>query len=163
MCALATNASTKNQVNGPNGIDNSFGENIVPLLAAVVGNPSATEDTALAAGDFTLMFDVKGLDEANLAQTATGLSGQIFGGLAFNQGPNGSSAVPTFTTGDDWPLDPTFLPNGVTAPLTSNVLFASPYVANGTFVGPVGSGVTVSLLFQGAPFALKSSTPSSRS
>jgi hypothetical protein len=159
VCALAANASTRNQVDGPNGIDNSFGENIVPLLAAVVGNPSATEDTALANGQFTLMFDVKGLDESNLTQTATGLSGQIFGGLAFNQGPNGSSALPTFTAGDEWPLDPTFLPNGVTAPVTSNELFASPYIANGTFVGPVGSGVTVSLLFQGAPFVLKIQHP----
>ena len=60
VCKLATDTSLKSQSDGPGGIDNSFGENLVPLLAAVMANPSMVEDTALAAGQFTLMLDVTG-------------------------------------------------------------------------------------------------------
>jgi hypothetical protein len=165
VCKLATDTSLKNQVDGPGGIDNSFGENIVPLLAAVMANPSMVENTALAAGQFTLMLDVNGLDESNVTQTATGLSGQIFGGVGFDQGPNASASdagtsAPTFTTADDWPLDPSFLPGGVVAnPAASNEVFAAPYVTNGTFVGSAGTELNLTLIFPAGPVVLKIQHP----
>jgi hypothetical protein len=155
VCTLATNAPRANQADGPGGIDNAFGTAVVPLLDVVVANPSALQDTALAAGEFTLMLDVTGLDESQPTQNATGLSGQIFGGAPFNQAPNSSASAPTFTTADNWPLDPSFLANDASSELTSSDVFAAPYVADGTFVGSVGHEVTLTLLLNGGVLPLR--------
>jgi hypothetical protein len=159
VCGQAADAPKANQGDGNGGIDNSFGQNIVPLIAAVEPNPSSVLTTAIQGGSFTLMLDITGIDTTSTTQTATGLKGAMFGGSHFNQTPNSDAGVPTFTTADDWPLTASFLPTTdvpgmLTPPITSNVNFTNPYVANGTFVSGSGTNVTLALTLSGIPLSL---------
>ena len=110
------------------------------------------------------MLNIVGLDTAAPStQSATGLSGQLFGGVHFNQGANGDAGVPTFTTADNWPLDTGFLPTSeipadggttLTPPVTSNIVFGSPYINNGTFVSGAPTEVKLGLTLQGVPLTI---------
>jgi hypothetical protein len=151
VCTPITGTPSEVQVDGPNGLDNSFGENIIPLLQAIDGQPSASIDSSIASGIFTVMFDIVGLDTTS-TQTSLGLNGQVFGGAVFNQTPNSASATPTFTTADDWPILASSLagaqamtPPGtpLVPPVVSNVVFSGAYIVNGQFVN--GGRVTVAL------------------
>ena len=159
VCSLAPNSNKKNQVDGPGGLDNSFGENIVAaLLTAVVSNPSATIDNSLAEGHFTVLFDVTGLSGAK-GQSATGLTGQIFAGVPFNQGPNSATAVPTFTSADNWPVNPSYVTSTIsgttlTPPVTSKVTFSGAYINNGVFVSGTPTDVTLTLTISGVPLVV---------
>jgi hypothetical protein len=165
VCTLAPDSPRANQGDGVDGIDNSFGQNIVPLLAAVSPNPSSSVNAAFAAGTSTLMIDVVGLDESDPTQSATGLSAQWFTGALFDQAPDASSAVPTFTTADDWPLDPASVASGVESggalaqPVVGKTVFTSSYVVDGTFVSGTTSEVTLVLPFGGALLAVKIQHP----
>jgi hypothetical protein len=159
VCTLAPNANKKNQTDGPGGIDNSFGENIIPLLAAVASNPSATINTSITEGHFTVMMDVTGLGSAT---TLTGLTGAIYGGTLFAQGPNAATAVPTFTTADNWPLDKTSITSAfasgavqtLTQPVVAKNNFTGAYIVNGEFVSGAPTNVTLSLTIQGVPLTI---------
>jgi hypothetical protein len=162
VCAQASDSPKANQTDGNGGIDNSFGENIVPLIAAVEPNPSSVLSASIQAGSFTLMMDVTGIDpsSAGTTQTATGLKGAIFGGSHFNQAPNTDASVPTFMGTDDWPLTASFITSTVgssgalTPPVTSNVNFTNPYMAAGTFVSGTGTDVTLALTLSGIPLSI---------
>ena len=161
VCTLYANANAKNQTDAPGGIDNSFGQNIIPLLAAVSANPSAGINNSIALGHFTVMVDVTGLS-GTAGQTATGLTGQLFGGTIFGQGPNASTAVPTFTTADNWPLDKTTITStwasGATQTLTQPVVaknvFSGAYVVNGEFVSGAPTNVNLSVTISGVALTI---------
>jgi hypothetical protein len=153
-CTPVADANPLNEQDGPGGLDNSFGPNIVnTLLEAVVSNPSQTLDTSIAAGHFTVMMDITGL-LATPGQNSTGITGMLLAGVNFAQSPNASTAVPTFTTADNWPVDPSYV-TGSTAgqPLpsgfTSTVTFTGAYDANGTFVSGSPTNVTLTLSVSG--------------
>ena len=158
VCALYANANVKNQTDGPGGIDNSFGENIIPLLSAVASNPSATANTAFAQGQYTLMFDTTGL-ATTAGQSATGITGMIFPGVPFAQGPNAPGAVPTWTQADDWPIDPSsvtskFSGTTLIPPVVARENFVGAYVVNGEFVSGNPTSLTLTLPFAGALLVL---------
>jgi hypothetical protein len=162
VCTLYDNASTKNQTDGPGGIDNSFGENIIPLLAAVLSDPSATIDTSLEKGSFTVMIDITGLSGvAN--QTATGLTGALYGGTTFAQAPNAAGAAPTWTTADNWPLDKTSITSSwgddggvqtLVQPVVAKNNFTGAYIVNGEFVSGSPTSVTLTLTISGTPLVI---------
>ena len=57
VCTLAAGAAKVAQTDGNGGIDNSFGENILPILITVAGsNFSQTENNAIDQGSSTMMF-----------------------------------------------------------------------------------------------------------
>jgi hypothetical protein len=160
VCQLAASASTQNQVDGPGGVDNSFGENvIVGVLAGIVGNASDNIDTGIAAGEYGVMLDITGL-VPDAAQTATGLSGMLFNAVPFAQGPNAPGSVPTFTTADNWPVDPRGLANApasgttISGPATSLLTFSGAYVDDGVFVSGEPTEVTLALTVKGAPLPI---------
>jgi hypothetical protein len=100
------------------------------------------------------MLDIKGLSGTAGQNTTTGISGFLLGGVNFAQGPNASTAVPTFTTADNWPVDPSYVA-GATAgsplptPITSSVTFSGAYDVNGTFVSGSYTNVTLTLTVSG--------------
>jgi hypothetical protein len=125
-CKPVAGASPKVKDDGENGIDNSFGANVVPLITGAQADAPAMVNRTFTNGDFTLLFDVTGLsDEAT--QTATGLSGIVLAGGDFGSGQ------PTFTKADNWPVRPELLSNPSDAK-SSTVRFSDAYVVNGTFV-----------------------------
>src|SRR5215467_13263260 len=69
--------------NGNNGIDNSFGHFILPIIQAASSDASKRINDSINQGSFTVMFDIFGLSDATLAQTATGLNGNLLAGSKF--------------------------------------------------------------------------------
>ncbi|HWL85246.1 MAG TPA: hypothetical protein VNO21_05560 [Polyangiaceae bacterium] len=133
-------ADTGKQVDGPHGVDNSFGYNVMPLLTYVASTAQDDINTAIGNGAFTAMIDVKGLTD-DATQTATGLSAKFFGGSTL-------SSKPTFTTADKWPVTYESLVNGdVNDP---KIQFPNGYITSGTWVNAQsGAGsITIALVLQ---------------
>jgi hypothetical protein len=147
VCNPATGGQKSHLVDGPGGIDNSFGENIVPLIGPLVSNLSKTVSDSLNKGSFTIMLDTVGLD-STATQTATGLSGKIFGGEHFDQGPNATGSAPKWDGSDVWPVNKQFLSNPAD-PKSANIVFNGSYVNNGVFVNGDPSSVTLQMTIQG--------------
>lgn len=117
VCKRPNGAEANVHQDGDQGTDNVFGNKIVDLLSFVIGTPSPTISTAMANGNFTVLFKIKGLTD-DPQQTNTGLSGtQLVGGSFSDAG------APTFTPADDWPVVP-----GAEGTLTNA------YVNKGVFV-----------------------------
>lgn len=112
---------------GENGIDNSFGHNIVQLINATNGSASKNLTQAALDGRFTLLIRVKGLTD-DAAQTNTGLTGSIFFATPFGGDPD-SGIRPTFTQADDWPYRN-----------DTHVELASAYVVKSELVNGAGTG-----------------------
>jgi len=162
VCTLAPGASKATQTDGIGGIDNSFGENILPILITTTGSDfGAKIDDELAGGTFTDLVYVMGFDDlSGNTTTATGLTGVLLAGgnyATVNQGP------PAWNLATQWPIEPESLngcPAGVcpagTNPVTSaKVQFPSAYQKNGTFVGGGGSvDILLNLSLGGSPFTL---------
>jgi hypothetical protein len=103
VCTLYAGASTQVQVDGMNGIDNSWGANIIPIFETLNANFSQGFNQAVVAGTFTTMVDVVGLT-SNPTQSGAA-PGWGFEGASF-------PGAPTFTVADDWPVFPNWLPEG---------------------------------------------------
>ena len=152
VCTLAAGAPKTNQVDGNNGIDNSFGSVILPIIqsAASLPTPSQTITQAIDKGDFTIQLQITGLT-ADAKQSSTGLTGQLYASGAYDNG------TPAFDSTTDWPVEPQLLvsPTDVTK---SKITFDHAYINNGTFVsGDLSAGgitVSISLVFQGVPLTL---------
>lgn len=132
---------------GDNGIDNAFGRKIAPSLKVASATFEPSLNTAIQMGAFTIMFDIKGLT-GDPNQSATGLSGSVFGGGLFKKG-----STPTFTTADDWPASRDSL-KGDTIESGANVTFTDAYVNNGVFVARTPE-LVVSVLLGGKPLNLR--------
>jgi hypothetical protein len=159
-CTLAAGASKTAQLDGNNGIDNSFGENILPIIQSTAGSDASKKiNDSIQQGHFTVMIDTVGLDDSSTTQTATGLSAKLYAGANFDAITANTGKQPTFTPVDDWPVRPELLssPGDVTS---SKVKFGDSYVVNGTFVsqayapGTSSSDITLSLTFSGVALDL---------
>jgi hypothetical protein len=152
VCTLYAGASKDTQADGNGGIDNSFGENILPIVITTAGSGAAAEiNTAIAEGHFTIMTYVTGFDDsANNTTSATDLTGLLLAGgnyAALNDG-----GAPAWDTTTHWPVLPTLI-NGCTAtagcpagtdPIkNAQITFPNAYQAGGTFVN--GSPAQLSL------------------
>jgi hypothetical protein len=153
VCTLASGAPKNTQVDGNNGIDNSFGENILPILLETAGNDISKKinDMELLGGKFTVMLDVTGLD-GTPTQTATGLSAGLLAGG--NYDPTGGSMTPpvdtqgNFLNTDNWPVRPELLTN-MSDPKSAKVKFGDSYVVNGTWVNGTPGDVQLNLSIGG--------------
>ena len=152
VCTLQPGAGSSVQVDGTNGIDNSFGANILPIVinAAGLSSPSKTVSDSLTKGSFTILMNIKGLS-ADAKQTNTGLTGQLFAGGAYDAV---GMTTPAFDSTTDWPVRPELLNDGKTVASGSKVRFSDAYVVRGTFVNGSASKVTLSLAFGGVSLDL---------
>jgi hypothetical protein len=73
VCQLAAGAATVTQQDGNGGIDNSFGENLLPILVTVMGSDApARLNASFVTGGPVNQFEVRGLDVALGDATVTG-------------------------------------------------------------------------------------------
>lgn len=145
VCKQASGGDRTTQADGDTGIDNSFGENLMPIINQVSPTAAADLNSQLAKGAFTLLFTVTGLSD-DAAQSATGLSGFMNAGGAFD---TTGQKQPTFTTADNWPVLPELLTNPAD-PKSSKIQFPDAYVSNGTWVNGSSDGkITITLSFGG--------------
>ncbi len=61
LCMPAGGASASVHDDGNNGIDNSFGKNVLPLLLTAAPDPTAQVNASIAVGEFTIMMHLDGL------------------------------------------------------------------------------------------------------
>jgi len=126
---------------GDDGIDNSFGANILPIILGIQSDASKTINDAIAGGKFTIMIDVKKLgskSEYNPLGAALYAGGDMM-------------ATPKFDGSDKWPLLPQLL-NGRN-PADPKVSFSQSYVVDNTWVSGEAAPVTLQLSVAG--FALQ--------
>lgn len=135
VCKRVQSARPTVHQDGDEGIDNSFGKEILTLLDSFTSTPSKSLTDAIAKGDFTIMLKVVGLNDEP-EQTNTDLSGTLLVGGKFSED---DSKPPTFTTADDWPYvkDP-------------QVPISGAYINKGVFVnGTGGAQVKLALSISG--------------
>jgi hypothetical protein len=113
---------------GNDGIDNSFGKNLLPLLQALSPNWQAGVDTSLAEGRFNAMVKMYCLPESGNAAIVS----KVFNGTDLG-------AAPQFDGTDEWPVAPEILGNPVD-PESSTLVFENSTVVGSTFDS--GSGET---------------------
>jgi hypothetical protein len=123
---------------GKNGIDNSFGSNILPILTAIASNEPHIENAAILSGKWTVLFDVQALGSGDEYQPLTSI---LYMGADLGH-------APLFDGSDVWPVRPDTLtdPTDIT---TSTELFPASYVINNTWVSGPGGHIQVPLFVDG--------------
>ena len=131
VCTLTAGASVYAQADGENGIDNSFGLNILPIIVTTFGaRGTSTADTALQAGGSTMLIALHGLG-AN--DDASPLSGVVY-----HAAP--SANAPAWNGRDVRDVDTASLVGGdYSAPIVA----LSGYMAGRTWVGTANDGAAL--------------------
>jgi hypothetical protein len=158
VCTLQPGAAKSTQVDGNGGIDNSFGENIWPIVQTTAGTDAEqTINTSIEAGHFTVMSYVTGFDDtASSTASATGLTGILLAGG--NYGTVNDGGTPTWDTTTHWPILPSLITGctetggcaaGTDPVANATIKFPSAYQANGTFVNGSPAQLALTLSIQG--------------
>jgi hypothetical protein len=138
VCTLYAGASRAAQMDGTNGIDNSFGDNILPILLTVAGSGYSTDlNHQIAIGGIgTILFS---LGDVAGAADASSLSGAAFDAVS-------SSTTPMWNGTDIWTVDSSSVMNGsITAPV---VAFSDASIANYVWTsGSAANGASLPFLF----------------
>lgn len=145
-CKLKSGAPNKVKLDGDEGIDNSFGANILPIITTAAPDAAKSINDSLNTGAFTVIIEAKGLN-AEAEQTNTGLTGQLFAGGKL-------ATAPKWDGSDEWSVLPALLADGSTVGGGSKVKFADAYVNKGLFVSGTDATVTLSLAVGGAALDL---------
>jgi hypothetical protein len=130
-CKVAAGANGSKLRDGCSGIDDSYGENVIPLLSPLVVNLSQSATDGARAGHSTMLIKIDGLP-APLA-SASKVTASIYNAADFG-------AAPKLDGSDVWPVDDASLNGGdVTKPLMT---FDAGYVNGTTFVSGPSAGAT---------------------
>jgi hypothetical protein len=127
---------------GNDGIDNSFGKNILPILLGPAPDISMLANAAITNGEFTVMLKMEGL---GMETNCNPMNTLLYGGA--NRG-----APPKWDGNDAWPVAVELLNNGdINAPKIS---FPKSYVVGNTWVSGTSGTVSLGLSFQGLTFTV---------
>jgi len=123
VCKPRAGAQPSIHVDGNDGIDNAFGKGILPAIALLADNPTATVNDEIADGSFTLMLK---LDEVGTGDNYSGIKASLYAG-------GNLEAEPKWDGTDEWPVMPELLNGGdINSP---KIVFTDSYVADRTWVG----------------------------
>ncbi len=163
VCTLVAGSSKQVQVDGNGGIDNSFGSQIMPIIGTLDSTASATLNSAIQGGSFTIMTYVVGFDDsAGNKTTATGLTGVLLAGGKYNA----DGGAPAWDTTTVWPVipDPGLINNNCTSaggcpagtdPIKDAVIkFNGAFQTGGQFVSGAPNPLTLSLSIGGQSLSL---------
>ncbi len=130
VCTLTRGASLQSQADGENGIDDSFGANILPIIITTLGSDATTTaNTALHGGDSTMLIALRGLG-AN--DDASPLSGVVY-----HAAP---ATAPAWNGADVRDVDTASLVGG---DFSAPVVALSGYMAGRTWVGTASEGAAL--------------------
>jgi hypothetical protein len=133
----------KVKTDGPDGQDNSFGQNLIPILKIFASNPSDVLSASIADGGSTLLLRI---DNLSSAQDQSGLFASLFVGAPRSQ-------PPLWDGSDVWPIDAGYLVDPGNSD-QSKVTMPASYVAGSTFVSAPYTDLDVALNFAGYSFVL---------
>ncbi len=141
VCTLASGASKSAQVDGNNGIDNSFGQNILPILLTTAGQDFGKQvNDSINAGRFT---DLVKIDRLGTAATYPNLTGAFFGGASLG-------AAPAWNGNDVWPVDTATVKNGDVG--MPNTVFPSSSMSARVWTSGIAGGITLPIVIGGLAF-----------
>ncbi len=148
LCKPAAGAKTSAVYpDGDNGIDNSFGKNILPILTSLSSDFSTQSNQAIASGRFTVLVHIQDLGPG---QTGTFQAALYTGGYPVNVSPAWQGA-------DAWPVRSDCLVNGDLASPKTQFPMSSVSVdaAGGRLWQSVSLGdIDLQLVTSGIPFIL---------
>lgn len=104
---------------GPGGIDNSFGKNILPIFLALSPDVSAQANATIAAGQMTLLLH---LTDLGAGADQAPILARLYGGVQ-------TPAPPVWDGSDCWPMNPDSLTDPAD-PTTAKVVFDQSALAN---------------------------------
>ena len=143
------------KTDGANGIDNSFGSNLMPIITSVAPDASPSLNASLQVGDFSVIVHMENADDS---ATQSGISAALLGGALHNAMgvcANGGDA-PCFDGTDMWPITretvkgDTF--NGVA---DANVQFPNAYIVDGMWVSGSKGDLDLSVAIENVAFVLR--------
>jgi hypothetical protein len=143
------------KTDGDNGIDNSFGENIMPIIVGLASDASQRINDSINQGQFTIMLAI---DKLGTGPNYSGLSAALYGGGDLSK-VAGHENGPTWDGTDPWPVLCELL-QGCAQPSTKGdvnkplVTFPTSYVANRTWVSGSAGDVSLSLSISGYALSL---------
>jgi len=139
LCKPRNNASPKSLYpDGNNGIDNSFGHNILSIILNIASDASAKVNQGIGEGKFTIMLS---MDKLGSGKSYKGVDTKLYGGADLG-------SAPLFTGADKWPVIPELLK--VETDITSaKVDFPNAYIVNNTWVSGSKGEVLLSLSVSG--------------
>jgi len=142
-CKPACGAQRTTFQNGNNGIDNSFGKTILPIILGLSSSASTTINNDIKAGKFTIMFSIASLGTGSEYNP---LTTTLYAGAAL-------TAAPAFDGTDTWPYI-----SGVMVPFASSYLVPNPTTGAGQLPQEWVSGskgnITLSLSISGFSLSL---------
>lgn len=122
VCQLSSDASPSTPYpDGDNGIDNSFGKNLLPLIIALRPTWQDEVNNLLEVGQFNAMLKMYCLPPTGDAELTT----KLFGGTTL-------ATIPKYDGTDMWPVAPELL-SDLTDPESSTITFAKSTVKGNTF------------------------------
>jgi hypothetical protein len=144
-CLPSSNASASQVFpDGDNGIDNSFGRNIMPMLKAWSSNTFSTDvNSNITTGNIGYLFDIVGLMATKDQPTLT---------TRFYSG-DPLAANPKFDGTDCWPVDGALV-NDPTNVTTAKVVFTGGSLGNNYFTSGSPAVLPLTLKFGGYPITL---------
>lgn len=128
---------------GDNGIDNSFGKNLMSTIRAAYADASTEVANSLLEGKFTIIVAI---DKLGTGANYQGLPWRLYGGDDLKKDAK-------FDGTDVWPVRPELLkdPNDI---LSSTIAFDDSYVTDQTWVSGTPASVKLSLSIKGTPLTL---------
>jgi len=145
LCKPAAGAApSKVYPDGNDGIDNSFGKNILPIITGLAPDASTEVNSAIDEGTFTLLFKIDGLGDQS--DYSASLLAKLYAG-----GDLGNA--PAWDGNDEWPVLPELLndPNDVES---AKVQFPSSYVNANTWVSGNKGELSLTIAIQGYELTL---------
>ncbi|MBW2527062.1 MAG: hypothetical protein JRI23_22970, partial [Deltaproteobacteria bacterium] len=145
LCQPAAGAApSKVYPDGNDGIDNSFGKNILPIITGLAPDASTEVNAAIDEGTFTLLIKVDDLGDGS--DYSASLLAKLYAG-----GDLGNA--PAWDGNDQWPVLPELL-NDPTDVESSKVQFPSSYVNAGTWVSGDKGELSLTIGIQGYELTL---------
>ena len=130
------------KTDGDDGIDNSFGSNLIPIITSVAADASSGINMSLENGEFSIIMHMKNLEDQ---ATQTGIDTALYAGSMLMAPPNWDGA-------DIWPVTFEFLNNGdINSP---KVTFPTAYMVDGTWVSGSKGNLDLTVAVQGFELTL---------
>lgn len=145
LCKPASGAVPKNVYpDGPDGIDNSFGKLILPIILGIASDASSKINASITGGTFTVMLDMQKLG-----------TGSDYNPIVTNLFAGGNlMASPKFDGTDKWPVTSNLVNDGSNVSSGSKVSFPTSYVAGNTWVSGSKGNVQLNLSIAGFSLSL---------
>lgn len=132
------------ETDGVGGIDNSFGENLMPLIASLASDPDASVNSSISNGSFTVMVK---MDNVDSQATQSGVNAALYGGANLGSPPKWDGT-------DQWPVVPELLGGNPPSENDPLVTFPKSFVVNNTWVSGSQGKLSLSLSVQGYSLTL---------